>query len=258
MNKLTQLRRETPLTVVTPTALYLSTNAKTGASINTAIALTCRPTKACASYCYGLGGRIRLKPALRRQADNVARFDFLASAPEEVVREEARRLATRVLRKQNFLRFFGVGDLQPGSVRFINCLAEEAPSLALWVATRRLDLAAQLAPLTNVWVMLGVDATTKAPLRAKARQLIRTRAPQFYGAWVQQSARERIPKWVSVVFAEHHFGGRAHWTADNADPRTCPATIKNGAPHDGACAACRFCFDASVALPKRALRIRHR
>ena len=154
-------------------ALFLSANSKTGYSINTAIPLTCRPTAACAQYCYGLEGRSIMLPAFRRQVGNAQRFAALETAPNLNLIYEALSVAEQVLRKQNFLRFFGVGDLQPGSVRFINTLSMTVPELTLWVATRRFDLAEQLTLRKNVHVMLGMDATTK-PVDAEAvRRLLK-------------------------------------------------------------------------------------
>jgi hypothetical protein len=112
-------------------SLFLSANSKTGFSINTAIPLTCRPTAACAQYCYGLEGRSIMLPAFRRQIGNAQRFAALESAPDLNLIYEAIGVAEQVLPKQNFLRFFGVGDLQPGSVRFINTLSMTVPELTL-------------------------------------------------------------------------------------------------------------------------------
>lgn len=240
--------------------LYLSSNGKTGLSLNVSIAQTCRPTKACMRYCYGLEGRITMPAALARQADNAAVFDRLADASDAEVEAEARLLAEEVLCHQDFLRLFGVGDLQPGSVRLIAALSRVAPELSLWVSTRRLDLVKKLmldlstgqaqvihrhvyGINRNVHVMLSLDATTSTKNVQDARALVRQGRGMVFLAWAQQDAREKIPKDVRVVFAEHHTGrGRAPWTLTNADPRTCPATVDGGTPHEGACASCRFCF----------------
>lgn len=250
--------------------LFVSRNDKTGHSINVSIARTCHPTKACREYCYGMEGRIRYKASLKRQADNAAVFDRLAGAPQEDVDAEAALVAEEVRHHQDFLRMFGVGDLQPGSIRFITALSKMAPDLDLWVSTRRFDLAAKLmldlstgqAQLThrgvyrvnpNAHLMLSLDATTSSQGVDKARELVQRGGGQVYLAWVQRSRDEAIPADVAVVFAEHHTGtGRAKWTQNAAHPRTCPATIAEGMEHQGACAACRFCFDLDVR--RKALR----
>jgi len=197
-------------------------------------------------------GRIRYSAALERQADNAAVFDRLADATAEDVEDEALLVAEEVRHHQDFLRMFGVGDLQPGSVRFIKALSRLAPDLTLWVSTRRFDLAAKLAlDLStgreqvihrgvyrinqNVHLMLSLDATSSPQSVEKARDLVTRCGGQAYLAWVQQSADEKVPSGISVIFAEHHTGtGRARWTQDAADPRTCPATIAGGAAHKDA------------------------
>lgn len=237
------LRDKTPEALNTPPSLFLSDNSKTGFSINVAIAYTCRPTRACQSYCYGLESRIAMPAALKRQAENFSRFNFLAAAAAEVVEQEALVIAHEVQKKQNFLRVFGVGDLQPGSVRFINTLADVAPKLSLWVSSRRFDLAGGLNVRPNLHVMLSLDASMYAERAAKARAIVAEKGPQFYLAYVQQFEDEVIPEDVRVAFAEHHMSGRAAWSEESANAQVCPATVEGGADHDDACSKCRFCFD---------------
>lgn len=237
------LRDKTPEPLYTPPALFLSNNSKTGFSINVAIAYTCRPTRACQSYCYGLESRIAMPAALKRQAENFSRFNFLATADASVVEQEALVIANDVQKKQNFLRVFGVGDLQPGSVRFINTLADVAPQLSLWVSSRRFDLAGGLNVRHNLHVMLSLDASMYKERAANARAIVAEKGPQFFIAYVQQFDDEIIPADARVAFAEHHMSGRAEWSAESTNAQVCPATIEGGADHDDACAKCRFCFD---------------
>jgi hypothetical protein len=239
LNRLIVIRDRTPdLALADAFEVALSTNSKTGVSINVAIARTCRPTKACAEYCYGLVGRLAYDAALAAQARNAA---FFAGADKAILRHEARRIGRSVLRRQNFLRMFGVGDLQPGSVFFTTVLASEFPELSVWVSTRKLELARQLPLLPNLHVMLSLDATTTRENVEATRWLIRQMGTQFFAAWVRRSSTDRIPRWVSVVFEEHRMGRRAAWDPER---RACPATARDGAEHEGACERCRFCFDA--------------
>lgn len=217
---------------------FVSHNSKTGHSINVAIARTCRPTKACAEYCYALDGRLRFPAALAAQARNAT---FFEAADDATLKVEARRVGRTVLRRQDFIRMFGVGDLQPGSARFIGHLATLNDDLQVWVSTRKLDLADGLPRLPNLHVMMSCDATTTEANVRETQRLIDDRDGMFYAAWVRRGSRERVPSWVSVVFEEHHMSGRANWDPER---RACPATIRGGAEHDGACARCRFCFDA--------------
>ncbi len=239
MTRLTVIRDRTPdLTLVDAFEVALSTNSKTGVSVNVAIAKTCQPTKACAEYCYGLVGRLTYNAALASQARNAA---FFAGADKAVIRHEARRIGRSVLKKQDFVRMFGVGDLQPGSVFFTTVLASEFPELSIWVSTRKLELARLLPLLPNLHVMLSLDATTTRANVEATRWLIRQMGPQFFAAWARGSPSDKIPRWVAVVFEEHKAGKRAMWDPES---RACPATIRDGAEHEGACERCRFCFDA--------------
>ena len=242
--KFRRLQLATPTGRETPTRLFISDNSKTGLSINVSIAKTCRPTPACMEYCYGLESRIRMAPALARQVDNYNRFDYLGRTSEHNLRREVLGVAYEVQARQDFLRFFGVGDLQPGSIRFINAMSLEVPELDLWVSTRKFDMAAQLLVRPNLHVMLSIDHSTKEAFRQQAFNLAGERAPQFYLAWVQVDETPP-PPWASVVFAEHHIGKRAEFTDEGkADPRTCPATVANGTDHNNACEQCRFCFNS--------------
>jgi hypothetical protein len=240
--KFRRLQLATPDVVETPERLFLSNNSKTGLSINVSIAKSCRPTPACMQYCYGLESRIRMTAALRKQVENYNRFEYLERTSERNVFREALGLAYEVQAQQDFLRFFGVGDLQRGSVRFINVLALEVPELAIWVSTRKFDLAAKLHHVPNLHVMLSLDPSTKESFRNQAFNLAGERGPENFIAWVQ-SDETPPPPWANVVFAEHHIGRRAGFTGEGgADPRTCPATIADGSAHESACEKCRFCF----------------
>lgn len=227
--------------------LFLSKNDKTGWSINTSIAKTCEPSRGCAIYCYGLTGRIAMPGALKRQAENAAFFAVDESAWAGLA-DEAVDVTHVVSRQQDFLRVFGVGDLQPGSVYFINQMAVYAqsakPKFRIWVSTRKFALAAKLVDLPNLHVMLSFDHTTPPKKRAQGLALLAARRPQFFAAWVRLSDDEVVPDWVNVVFEEHRVGkGRA---ARVPERRACPATIHEdygGAAHENACATCTFCFD---------------
>lgn len=220
-------------------ALFVSHNSKTGFSINTAIVRTCRPTKGCATYCYGLEGRLQFSAALGAQSRNTT---FFEQASDSQLKAAARAVGRRITRKQSFVRMFGVGDLQPGSVKFITLLAMEWSELNVWVSTRKLELAWQLPLLPNLHVMMSCDSTTTAANLEATRGLIRQNGPQFFGAWVRRSEDERPPRWIKVVFEEHHVGkrGRARW---EPEPRACPATVRDGLEHEAACEKCTFCFN---------------
>lgn len=238
------LRESTPQLPpsVLPEHLFISKNDKTGWSINVAIAETCQPTRACSEYCYGLGGRIVMDAALNRQAENAR---FFAARPTWEIRNEAEDVVHMVARSQNFLRMFGVGDLQPGSVEFVSWMARYAavrrPGFRIWVATRKFDLAARLPDSANLHIMMSLDGTTP-PKKLEAARALCARGSTWFAAWVRRDEHEAIPNWVTVVFEEHKWGGRR--AKREPDPRACPATVLGGADHSGACSRCQYCFDA--------------
>ena len=237
----------TPQPLAAATSMFLSHNGKTGVSINLSIEQTClAKTEACAKYCYGLRGPIHMSRARVRYAQNVARLAVLERAPIAELEEEADGLYYGVkFARQDFLRICGVGDLTPGLVRLLNVLAPRHPQLALWVSTRRVDLARNLRFNSNIHIMVSIDSQTPGKRFAEAFEFVKERAPQAYGAFVQQHAEERAPSWVSVVFPVHQGARRAKWaTRELADVRTCPATRIDGPQHEGACARCRHCFSA--------------
>jgi len=227
-----------------PPGLFISRNEKTGYSINVPIEKTCRPTADCDVYCYGNRGPISWPKSIDRQMDNHRRFEYLRGAPNEEIEAEADAVYRAVIRVQTFLRMFGVGDLTDGSVRFINAIASRHPDLAVWVSTRKLEFARKLLRLPNLHIMVSVDKSTKGEDFHQTYEYVQARAPQAFGAYVQQKEQEAVPAWAKVIFAEHKGAKRAEWSAEHFDARTCPATIVDGAEHNDACANCHYCFDA--------------
>lgn len=226
-----------------PQRIYVSENSKTGMSVNTPIVGTCKPTKACSSYCYGLTGPISFKPSLRKQFDNLKRFEYLETVCSSDLQKEASRIYHTVRPEHTYLRFFGVGDLTPGSVRLINALSAMYPDLILWVASRKISLASKLHIHDNVFVMLSVDQSTPKSDLNSFRALIKKHSPHVFASYTQLSEDDTPPDWIYTVFAHHKVGGkRSTWSKGTTDSRMCPATIQDGAEHENACDRCRRCF----------------
>lgn len=251
-NRMKKIRESTPVILDDniPNTLFLSDNDKTGLSINASIRDSCRPTPACAVYCYGLIGRITMPASLKRQAENSALFNIDEDNWARLA-DEAMDIVHVVSRQQNFLRMFGVGDLQPGSAYFINQLSAYAkaikPKFRIWVATRKFDLAARLVDNTNLHVMLSFDSSTPPKWRAMGLKLLAQRRPQFFVAWVRQTEDERVPPWVDVVFEMHRHGaGRAKWAGHL---KACLSTVGKNQPDAtalaGSCGRCQWCFDVT-------------
>ena len=229
---------------VDPGSLFVSNNSKTGFSINTAIAETCDPTEGCSKYCYGKFGRIWMVPARKRQYENVLRFKTLERSTPKNLEIEADRVAAKVSPSQDFLRMYGVGDLTPGAVRFINTLARRHPKLKIWISTRKVALAQRLVRTPNLHVMVSLDSTTPGDKFHETFNYVEARKPYAFAAYAQVSKDDVVPPWVKVIFAQHGPGGRrAPWTAGKCDKRLCPASKVNGPDHTKICKKCRYCFD---------------
>lgn len=226
-----------------PEKIYLSSNTKTGISVNVNIAGTCNPTKLCMSTCYAMRGPMVFKQSQLRQMENFILFQHLETAPEETVVRVVHELAKDVMRGRNpqgWFRWNGSGDLIPGSVRVINKFAELYPNIIQWVISRKPAMIESLADHKAIRLLVSLDETT--PMETKLRllatkKLFKRTAVRF--SFIRTSKDQKISvRQVSVVFNEHI--GRKK--VDHKDSRTCDATTKEGA-HKNSCNTCRKCFE---------------
>jgi len=228
--------------------LFVSHNEKTGLSVNVGMVGSCRPTRECSRYCYGLWGPASFPLAVRRYAENLNCFALLARAPIAELEFEADVLAARtVFLGQDFIRWNGVGDLVPGAVRLISVFASRHPGIQVWVSTRKPELAARIEQHESVHLMLSSDRSTKPVDLVAMRALIKARSPYAFLAYTQLGPDDVPPPDVSIVFLEHCGSKRAGW---EPDPRACAATISmelaSSRAHANACADCRRCFDVKA------------
>lgn len=234
--------QERQATVGIPEKIYLSSNTKTGISINVSIAGTCNPTKLCMSSCYAMRGPMVFSESQKRQTENFILFQYLETAPESEVVRIVHELAKDVQRgrnPQNWFRWNGSGDLIPGSVRVINKFAELYPNIIQWVISRKPAMIETLADHPAIRLLVSLDETTpmdiKLRLLATKKRFKRTHTKFSY---IRTSEDQKINvRQVSIVFNEH-IGLKK---VNHKDSRTCPATTKD-ASHEGACNKCRKCF----------------
>lgn len=224
--------------------LQVSRNSKTGVSLNVPIIGTCTAmTQECARYCYGECGPIAMRDSVRLQARNL---EVLKSGADPIALADDLAAQCRAARA-DFLRVNGVGDLTAESARVVAALAERHLWLTLWITTRRPDLARTLPDLPNVHIMLSTDRSTAPRAWLAMRALCGERPRTTFLAYTQLDAHDTAPADVAIVFQLHYGSRRATWPAD---ARSCAATVANGAEHDGACAACRRCFDTERRLAR--------
>lgn len=216
----------------------VSSNTKTGHSVNLAIVGSCQPTKECERYCYGLRGPIVFKNSLLVQHNNLERFKVLEKASEEEVEREARSII-RQLKGAAWVRWNGVGDLVPGSVRVINAIARLYPNVTQWVVTRKPEQVQTLQDSPSIAILFSLDKTTPEKVLQKALSLQKTfQKAMFQFSWTQTEENDIAPDCVSIVFNKHIGRNAKDWN----DSRVCHATVK-GNSHEGSCDECRRCFE---------------
>ena len=232
------LIQNAPATV--PDRIEVSGNAKTGASINSTIVETCQPTGRCMEYCYGKRGPVTFKNSILLQHRNVLRFNYLETATQAEVDAEALRIAYTVLASgENWIRWNGVGDLVPGSVRVVNALARLRPDITQWVVSRKVVEVGKLEDLPSIKILFSLDETTPDTIRQRAESLASTyKRAAFRFAWTRTATSGMAPPNVSIVFNEHIGKHHGAWSDD---VRVCAATLP-GNTHTDTCATCRRCF----------------
>jgi hypothetical protein len=235
----------------------LSVNAKTSVSLDFPIGHTCDPTAGCAGVCYASkpDAPARWRKSLVKRLRNL-RYITLAD-PHEV----ARRLAREFERAQRrwskratlgALRINGSGDLFAEVVPVLNIFAANNPNVALWIVTRRFDLAAQISPLPNVYVQLSLDATTPAKLLEAAHALVRAHS-RAYVSFLRTSASDDAQD-AAIVFNEKHTEGLPYDGVTDCPVDAGRLELGNVRGTGGtACAKCRKCSSDKVLVMQRTL-----
>lgn len=232
------LIQNAPATI--PSHIEISSNAKTGVSINSAIVETCYPTKRCSEYCYGKRGPVTFKNSILLQHRNVLRFNYLETANQSEVDMEAHRIAATVTASgNNWIRWNGVGDLIPGTVRVINAVAELHPEIIQWVVSRKPREVAMLSDHPSIKILFSLDESTASVIRERAENLQATfKRAAFRFAFTRTATSGQASEKIDIVFNEHIGKHHGSW---NDDARTCHATLV-GNTHTDTCNDCRRCF----------------
>lgn len=236
----------------------LSFNAKTSVSLDFPIGHTCDPTPTCASVCYASGSRApaRWPKSVRLRLQNwLAVRSLLPSDVVRQVRLDFRRLAERYRRHRGIeLRHFrvnGTGDIFPELVPVVNELAEREPLLAIWVVTRRFDLAAKLLPAPNLYLQLSLDASTR-PEMVRAAQRLMALHPRAYLSFLRVEARDDTLH-SAIVFNEKNTKGLPYRSKTDCPVDAGALELGNIRGAGGtACARCGKCFDERTLARQRA------
>ena len=128
----------------------LSSNTKTGCSINLPIKHHCRPTKNCSKTCYARSGYTALPNSLRKQ-EWVSKY-LSGGDISELIRECSSKTAVRLS---------GTGDIQTEHLPNLLRLARACPATQCWGMTRKLEIAKALnGELSNLRLMVSVDSSS--------------------------------------------------------------------------------------------------
>jgi len=152
----------------------------------------------------------------------------------------------------DFLRVNGTGDLFAELVPVLNGFARLNPDVRLWIVTRRLDLAAGIRPLPNVYLQLSLDATTPPAHVEVAHQLIATH-PRSYLSFLRTTATDDTGG-AAVIFNEKGNVGLPYEAG-----RACPVdagrrSLGNVRGVGGtACSRCGRCFTDRTLAQQRDL-----
>ena len=183
----------------------LSSNTKTGCSLNLPIKGHCRPTKNCAKACYARCGHTALPSNIRKQ---VWLSNYLKGQDiTELIQECRGRTAVRLS---------GTGDLQTEHVPNILKLAAQCPATQFWGMTRKLEIAKALnGHHPNLKIMVSVDSSSPESVWKYKGVL----------CWGPRLATDKVPnlKKIRTIFPYHFTGRIVQEQSMPKDQRDCPA-----------------------------------
>lgn len=220
-----------------PKETICSLNTKTGWSVNVPIWGTCQPTATCAKLCYAAvpGKPITWPTSLKK---NIRVLNYFLTTPTAVAAE--RIYKEYVGQKMTFIRWNGVGDLIPETVKVINYLAKHHPEMVQWVVTRKVDMASFITRTgPNVYLMFSLDDSKQSIERKK--KIARSRHPRLYYSYLKQRDDEDTMG-ARIIF---NMQQKKKILKHNSAKLDCP--VDSGKiPVHGACEACRKCFSPGV------------
>jgi len=171
----------------------LTTNGKTGVSIDLPIKGHCKPTKICSKDCYARSGHQAMKVCTRKQKWV---SDYLRGDDISELVQEARLFAA--------VRLNGCGDLLPEHINNLFKLAEACPFTQFWGMTRKKDIAMAVNGMNgfpdqpNLRILLSVDASSP-------ESVWKYPGPLCFGPRRPEDQVPDDPR-IKVVFPRHFAG----------------------------------------------------
>lgn len=128
----------------------LSSNSKTGCSIDFPIEGHCRPTKNCAKDCYAKKGPIAWKNSKRKH-------DFMTT----YMQGGNIKALIFECKQRSVVRISGSGDLLMEHIPNLLKLAKESPMTTFWGMTRKTEIAEAVnGKLPNLKLLVSVDSSS--------------------------------------------------------------------------------------------------
>jgi hypothetical protein len=216
----------------------LSFNKVTGWSVNFPIYQTCKPSSVCAKSCYYAVGGTSWPAALKKQ---LRLFNSVVQNPIEM----AERLSAEInsLKKINFLRWNGGGDLFRQSVTMLNHFSGLNPGIPVWLVTRIPELASIIESKPNLFIHFSLDGSSLNRME-KFEEISKLSSNYFYS---YQSAKGEVPsaenlKNISVVFFDRY---KPHGEWNHIEKETvCPLNTRKDITNT--CEECRRCFNGEA------------
>ena len=181
----------------------LSSNSKTGCSLNLPIKGHCRPTKNCAKSCYAKCGHTALPSNLKKQ-----------NWVSEYLKGQDLSGLIQECRGRTAVRLSGTGDILIEHVPNILRLSSSCPNTMFWGMTRKLEIAEALnGHLPNLKIMVSVDSSSPEAVQNYKGTL----------CWGPRLATDQVPdlKKIRTIFPYHRSGKVIKEIPE--DRRDCPA-----------------------------------
>lgn len=212
----------------------VSANYKTRWSINFPICETCEPTKTCYRLCYGRHGRLAMKVSLTRQ--HKVFHAFMNEDPKDI----ATVIANGYRRKNlSWLRWCGVGDLVPRSVKVVNILGTKHKDTRHKIVTRKVENIKLLEhDMPNMYIMFSLDGSEESKKRKAA--VDKLNHPRVYYSFLRESA-DQDTLGAQIIFDAHNMKGKLPW-----DPKRCCPVDSGRMAMENACEKCKKCFSPGV------------
>ena len=184
-------------------ATLLSSNKKTGCSIDFPIKRHCRPTKNCSKDCYAKKGPIAWGHSKRKH-------DFMST----YMKGKDIKALIFECKQRTSVRISGSGDLLMGHVPNLLKLAKESPQTMFWGMTRKTEIAEAVnGKLPNLKLLLSVDSSS--PDSVWDYQGKMCFGPRREG--------EKVPRSRQIVTVfPYHFGGHIVGHVER-HPKDCPS-----------------------------------